>query len=74
MPIPCSRRPKNWIPVRLGLLAARRQYLLSPIPFFAAVGQHTDRITLGSVVIPMRYQDPFLLAEAALRVISVRRK
>ncbi|BEP16207.1 hypothetical protein acdb102_45180 [Acidothermaceae bacterium B102] len=40
-------------------------YLSSPIPFFAAVGQHTDRITLGSAVIPMRYQDPILLAEAA---------
>jgi hypothetical protein len=41
------------------------QYLSSPIPFFAAVGQHTGRITLGSAVIPMRYQDPILLAEAA---------
>jgi alkanesulfonate monooxygenase SsuD/methylene tetrahydromethanopterin reductase-like flavin-dependent oxidoreductase (luciferase family) len=40
-------------------------YLSSPIPFFAAAGQHTDRITLGSAVIPMRYQDPILLAEAA---------
>jgi alkanesulfonate monooxygenase SsuD/methylene tetrahydromethanopterin reductase-like flavin-dependent oxidoreductase (luciferase family) len=41
------------------------QYLSSPIPFFAAAGQHTDTITLGSAVIPMRYQDPILLAEAA---------
>ncbi|MET0425919.1 MAG: LLM class flavin-dependent oxidoreductase [Actinoplanes sp.] len=40
-------------------------YLSSPIPFFAAAGQHTSRITLGSAVIPMRYQDPILLAEAA---------
>ncbi|MES2435970.1 MAG: LLM class flavin-dependent oxidoreductase [Pseudomonadota bacterium] len=40
-------------------------YLSSPLPFFAAVGQHTNRITLGSAVIPMRYQDPILLAEAA---------
>ncbi len=40
-------------------------YLSSPLPFFAAAGQHTDRITLGSAVIPMRYQDPILLAEAA---------
>lgn len=40
-------------------------YLSSPLPFFAAVGQHTRRITLGSAVIPMRYQDPILLAEAA---------
>ena len=40
-------------------------YLSSPLPFFAAVGQHTQRILLGSAVIPMRYQDPVLLAEAA---------
>lgn len=40
-------------------------YLSSPLPFFAAVGQHTSRITLGSAVIPMRYQEPILLAEAA---------
>lgn len=40
-------------------------YLSSPLPFFAAVGQQTSRITLGSAVIPMRYQDPILLAEAA---------
>jgi len=40
-------------------------YLSSPLPFFAAVGQYTERITLGSAVIPMRYQDPILLAEGA---------
>jgi alkanesulfonate monooxygenase SsuD/methylene tetrahydromethanopterin reductase-like flavin-dependent oxidoreductase (luciferase family) len=40
-------------------------YLSSPLPFFAAAGQHTARITLGSAVIPMRYQEPILLAEAA---------
>ncbi|MEU7870336.1 LLM class flavin-dependent oxidoreductase [Dactylosporangium sp. NPDC049140] len=40
-------------------------YLSSPIPFFAAAGQHTTRITLGSAVIPARYQEPVLLAEAA---------
>lgn len=40
-------------------------YLSSPVPFLAAVGQHTERISLGSAVIPMRYQDPVLLAEAA---------
>ncbi|MFD0523824.1 LLM class flavin-dependent oxidoreductase [Paractinoplanes durhamensis] len=40
-------------------------YLSSPLPFFAAAGQHTSRITLGSAVIPARYQDPVLLAEAA---------
>ncbi len=40
-------------------------YLSSPLPFFAALGQHTSRIILGSAVLPMRYQDPILLAEAA---------
>jgi alkanesulfonate monooxygenase SsuD/methylene tetrahydromethanopterin reductase-like flavin-dependent oxidoreductase (luciferase family) len=40
-------------------------YLSSPLPFFAAAGQHTSRITLGSAVIPARYQEPILLAEAA---------
>jgi alkanesulfonate monooxygenase SsuD/methylene tetrahydromethanopterin reductase-like flavin-dependent oxidoreductase (luciferase family) len=40
-------------------------YLSSPLPFFAAAGQHTSTITLGSAVIPMRYQEPVLLAEAA---------
>lgn len=40
-------------------------YLSSPVPFFAAVGQHTERISLGSAVLPMRYQDPILLAESA---------
>ena len=40
-------------------------YLSSPLPFFAAAGQVTEAITLGSAVIPMRYQDPILLAEAA---------
>lgn len=40
-------------------------YLSSPLPFFAAAGEHTRRITLGSAVIPARYQEPILLAEAA---------
>jgi alkanesulfonate monooxygenase SsuD/methylene tetrahydromethanopterin reductase-like flavin-dependent oxidoreductase (luciferase family) len=40
-------------------------YLSSPLPFFAAAGRHTSRITLGSAVIPARYQEPILLAEAA---------
>jgi alkanesulfonate monooxygenase SsuD/methylene tetrahydromethanopterin reductase-like flavin-dependent oxidoreductase (luciferase family) len=40
-------------------------YLSSPTPFFAAVGQHTSSIMLGSAVIPARYQEPILLAEAA---------
>ncbi|GLZ42197.1 LLM class flavin-dependent oxidoreductase [Actinokineospora sp. NBRC 105648] len=40
-------------------------YLSSPLPFLAAVGQHTHRVSLGTAVLPMRYQDPILLAEAA---------
>ncbi|MCU1688860.1 MAG: Luciferase-like, subgroup [Jatrophihabitantaceae bacterium] len=40
-------------------------YLSSPLPFFAAVGQHTASIDLGSAVIPARNQEPILLAEAA---------
>lgn len=40
-------------------------YLSSPLPFLAAVGQHTEAISLGTAVLPMRYQDPVLLAEAA---------
>jgi alkanesulfonate monooxygenase SsuD/methylene tetrahydromethanopterin reductase-like flavin-dependent oxidoreductase (luciferase family) len=40
-------------------------YLSSPLPFLAAAGQHTHRITLGTAVLPLRYQDPILLAEAA---------
>ena len=40
-------------------------YLSAPLPFLAAAGQHTERIRLGSAVLPMRYQDPILLAEAA---------
>ncbi|MDQ0456731.1 LLM class flavin-dependent oxidoreductase [Rhizobium paknamense] len=40
-------------------------YLSSPLPFLAAVGQQTRSITLGTAVIPMRYQEPILLAEAA---------
>jgi alkanesulfonate monooxygenase SsuD/methylene tetrahydromethanopterin reductase-like flavin-dependent oxidoreductase (luciferase family) len=40
-------------------------YLSSPLPFFSAVGQYTSRITLGTAVLPTRYQEPVLLAEAA---------
>jgi len=40
-------------------------YLSSPLPFLAAAGQHTRHIRLGTAVLPMRYQDPILLAEAA---------
>src|SRR3978361_1690666 len=40
-------------------------YLSSPIPFFAAAGQHTSRIPLRRAVLPARFQEPILLAEAA---------
>jgi alkanesulfonate monooxygenase SsuD/methylene tetrahydromethanopterin reductase-like flavin-dependent oxidoreductase (luciferase family) len=40
-------------------------YLSSPLPFLAAVGQHTESISLGTAVLPMRYQEPVLLAESA---------
>jgi alkanesulfonate monooxygenase SsuD/methylene tetrahydromethanopterin reductase-like flavin-dependent oxidoreductase (luciferase family) len=40
-------------------------YLSSPLPFLSAVGQHTTSISLGTAVLPMRYQEPVLLAEAA---------
>jgi alkanesulfonate monooxygenase SsuD/methylene tetrahydromethanopterin reductase-like flavin-dependent oxidoreductase (luciferase family) len=40
-------------------------YLSSPLPFFSAVGQYTSHITLGTAVLPTRYQEPVLLAESA---------
>jgi alkanesulfonate monooxygenase SsuD/methylene tetrahydromethanopterin reductase-like flavin-dependent oxidoreductase (luciferase family) len=40
-------------------------YLSSPLPFLSAAGQHTSQITLGTAVLPTRYQEPVLLAEAA---------
>lgn len=40
-------------------------YLSSPLPFLSTVGQHTSSIMLGTAVVPMRYQEPVLLAEAA---------
>ncbi len=40
-------------------------YLSSPLPFFSAVGQYTSHITLGTAVLPTRYQEPVLFAEAA---------
>ncbi|MGC4936028.1 LLM class flavin-dependent oxidoreductase [Gordonia sp. DT30] len=40
-------------------------YLANPLTFLAAVGQHTSRISLGTAVIAMRYENPILLAEAA---------
>lgn len=40
-------------------------YLSSPLTFLAAVAQHTDRIGLGTAIIPIRNEDPLLLAESA---------
>jgi alkanesulfonate monooxygenase SsuD/methylene tetrahydromethanopterin reductase-like flavin-dependent oxidoreductase (luciferase family) len=40
-------------------------YLASPLTFLTAVGEHTDRIGLGTAIIGVRYEDPVLLAEAA---------
>ncbi|MFT4307458.1 MAG: LLM class flavin-dependent oxidoreductase [Microbacterium sp.] len=40
-------------------------YLSSPLTFLSAVAQHTDRIGLGTAIIPIRNEDPLLLAEAA---------
>ncbi len=37
--------------------------LPAPAVFFAAVAQHTDRIGLGSAVIPVGHENPFRLAE-----------
>ncbi|MFT4233868.1 MAG: LLM class flavin-dependent oxidoreductase [Microbacterium sp.] len=40
-------------------------YLSSPLTFLSAAAQHTDRIRLGTAIIPIRNEDPLLLAEAA---------
>lgn len=37
--------------------------LPSPVSFFSAVSQHTERIGLGSAVIPVGHENPFRLAE-----------
>ncbi|XPP26689.1 MAG: LLM class flavin-dependent oxidoreductase [Leucobacter sp.] len=37
--------------------------LSSPAVFFGAVAQHTERIELGSAVIPVGFENPFRLAE-----------
>ncbi|UOQ58968.1 LLM class flavin-dependent oxidoreductase [Leucobacter rhizosphaerae] len=37
--------------------------LSSPATFFSAVSQHTERIGLGSAVIPVGFENPFRLAE-----------
>ncbi|NAZ85948.1 LLM class flavin-dependent oxidoreductase [Kineococcus indalonis] len=43
-------------------------FLSSPMTFFAAASQRTSRIHLGTGVIPMRYEDPYRLAEDAATV------
>ncbi len=40
-------------------------YLSAPLPFLAAVGQRTDRLRLGTAVVPVRYENPVRLAEEA---------
>ena len=62
----CSARPSSSA-TSPGWVYQRHfdHYLSSPLPFLAAVGQHTEAISLGTAVLPMRYQDPMLLAEAA---------
>ncbi|GAA3580930.1 LLM class flavin-dependent oxidoreductase [Klugiella xanthotipulae] len=43
-------------------------FLASPMTFLAAVSQRTERIRLGTGVIPARYEDPIRLAEDASTV------
>ncbi|NAZ76097.1 LLM class flavin-dependent oxidoreductase [Kineococcus sp. T13] len=52
-----------WVRVR-----HHEPFLSSPMTFFAAASQVTDRIHLGTGVIPMRYEDPVRLAEDAATV------
>jgi alkanesulfonate monooxygenase SsuD/methylene tetrahydromethanopterin reductase-like flavin-dependent oxidoreductase (luciferase family) len=33
-------------------------YLSPPLPFFAALAQRTARITFGTSVVPIRYENP----------------
>jgi alkanesulfonate monooxygenase SsuD/methylene tetrahydromethanopterin reductase-like flavin-dependent oxidoreductase (luciferase family) len=40
-------------------------YLSAPLPFLAAVAQRTERLQLGTSVVPIRYEDPVRLAEDA---------
>jgi alkanesulfonate monooxygenase SsuD/methylene tetrahydromethanopterin reductase-like flavin-dependent oxidoreductase (luciferase family) len=40
-------------------------YMSSPLVFLPVVAQHTERISLGTAIIGVRYEDPILLAEAA---------
>lgn len=43
-------------------------YLSSPLTFLSAVSQRTERIHLGTAVIPARYESPIRLAEDAATV------
>jgi alkanesulfonate monooxygenase SsuD/methylene tetrahydromethanopterin reductase-like flavin-dependent oxidoreductase (luciferase family) len=43
-------------------------YLSSPLAVIAAAGQHTSRITLGTAIIPVGYEQPIRLAEDAATV------
>lgn len=43
-------------------------YLTSPMTFFAAAAQRTERIGFGTAVLGMRYEDPVRLAEDASTV------
>ncbi len=52
-----------WVRVR-----HHEPFLSSPLTFFAAASQRTSRIHLGTAVIPMRYEDPYRLAEDAATV------
>ncbi|WP_432485630.1 LLM class flavin-dependent oxidoreductase [Kineococcus esterisolvens] len=52
-----------WVRVR-----HHEPFLSSPMTFFAAASQRTSRIHLGTGVIPMRYEDPYRLAEDAATV------
>lgn len=40
-------------------------YLSSPLTVIAAAGQHTERIALGTAIIPVGYEQPIRLAEDA---------
>ncbi len=43
-------------------------YLSSPLTVIAAAGQHTERIKLGTAIIPVGYEQPIRLAEDAATV------
>ncbi len=40
-------------------------YMAAPLVFLPVVAQHTERISVGTAIIGIRYEDPILLAEAA---------